>query len=87
MSGLCTSVRPALAGDHRPWGVRGTNAEGRYTISFLGPYGWRVQFPDMKGDYAWQWSGAAPDRFGATQVRATASETTRSMPGSSPPAR
>lgn len=46
--------------------------DGTYTISGLGPYQWPVEFADSQGRYAWQWSGAAPDRFAAQPVRVQA---------------
>ncbi|MDI5975933.1 carboxypeptidase regulatory-like domain-containing protein [Amycolatopsis magusensis] len=76
VSGLCPTIAPAHSSYHQPWGVTCTYTEGRYTISGLGPYDWRVQFPDMAGKYAWQWSGAKADRFAATPVRVTAGATT-----------
>jgi hypothetical protein len=51
--------------------VRCTYTEGRYEISGLGPYAWKVQFPSAYGDYAWQWSGGVADRFSATPVQVT----------------
>ncbi|MBN6039100.1 carboxypeptidase-like regulatory domain-containing protein [Amycolatopsis sp. 195334CR] len=75
VSGLCPTVTPAYSWHHQPWGVTCTYTDGRYTISGLGPYDWRVQFPDMTGKYAWQWSGAKADRFAATPVRVTAGAT------------
>ena len=41
-----------------------TNAQGRYTISGLGPYDWPVLF---MGD-SWIWSGNKPHRHAATKV-------------------
>lgn len=76
VSGICPGVTPAYSGYNQPWGVTCTYTEGRYTISGLGPYDWRVQFPDMTGKYAWQWSGDKPDRFAATPVHVTAGTTT-----------
>ena len=48
-----------------------TDAQGRYTISDLGPYAWPVLF---MGD-AWIWSGNKPNRYFATPVRVTAGRT------------
>jgi 5-hydroxyisourate hydrolase-like protein (transthyretin family) len=76
VSGVCPGVTPAYSGYNHPWAVACTYTEGRYTISGLGPYDWRVQFPDMSGTYAWQWSGDKPDRFAATPVHVTAGTTT-----------
>ncbi|MCO1579883.1 hypothetical protein M8C13_29435 [Crossiella sp. SN42] len=76
VSGLCPGTTPASSGSRGQWGVQCTYTEGRYTIADLGPYDWRVQFPDMKGKYAWQWSGEAPDRLAATPVRVTAGAAT-----------
>ncbi|MFD5090723.1 collagen binding domain-containing protein [Amycolatopsis thailandensis] len=42
---------------------------GTYTIKGLGPYDWPLEFASSRGDYAWQWSGDAADRFAARPVR------------------
>lgn len=76
VSEICPTVTPSYSGFNQPWGVHCTYTEGRYTINGLGPYDWRVQFPDMTGKYAWQWSGDKPDRFAATPVRVTAGANT-----------
>jgi hypothetical protein len=76
VSEVCPGVTPAYPWYNQPWGVACTYTEGRYTISGLGPYDWRVQFPDMSGTYAWQWSGDKADRFAATPVHVTAGTTT-----------
>jgi protocatechuate 3,4-dioxygenase beta subunit len=48
-----------------------SGADGRYTISGLGPYEWPVEFTiaPFYGDYAWQWSGNVSDRLDAKPVR------------------
>ncbi|OLB67412.1 MAG: hypothetical protein AUI10_00165 [Actinobacteria bacterium 13_2_20CM_2_72_6] len=53
------------------FGANCTGADGRYTISGLGPYEWPVEFTmaPFYGDYAWQWSGDVSDRFDAKPVR------------------
>ncbi|WP_410652422.1 collagen binding domain-containing protein [Amycolatopsis sp. cmx-4-54] len=43
--------------------------DGTYTIKGLGPYRWPLEFASSRGDYAWQWSGGAADRFTARPVR------------------
>jgi hypothetical protein len=49
-----------------------TRSDGRYTIRNLGPYRWKVEFPDFNyGAHAWQWSGGAPTRATATPVPVT----------------
>lgn len=66
VSGLCPSVTPVAPDAFTPVNVECTGEDGRYTIRGLGPYRWRVQFPDYTGAHAWVWSGGAvgrhPDR-------------------------
>jgi len=71
----CASVLPAPA-DHGVFGRGAACADetGRYTITGLGPYTWRVVFPSVE-TYAWQWSGGAVNRRDATGVRVTAGGT------------
>ncbi|MEW2500707.1 carboxypeptidase regulatory-like domain-containing protein [Amycolatopsis sp. NPDC047767] len=73
---VCPGVTAAWSGYNHPWGVQCTYTEGRYTIGGLGPYDWRVQFPDLTGAHAWQWSGGASDRFSARPVHVTAGAAT-----------
>ncbi|SBT49455.1 carboxypeptidase regulatory-like domain-containing protein [Micromonospora auratinigra] len=47
-----------------------TDAEGRYTLSGLGPYAWPVMFAGHP--YATVWSGGATSRYTATPVQVTA---------------
>lgn len=71
VSGLCPTVTPSSYSPSQGRNVKCTYTEGRYEISGLGPYAWKVQFPENYGNYAWQWSGGAADRFGATPVQVT----------------
>ncbi|MFJ5990291.1 collagen binding domain-containing protein [Lentzea sp. NPDC092896] len=71
VSGLCPSVTPSHYYVSQGRNVKCTYTEGRYEISGLGPYAWKVQFPSAYGDHAWQWSGGATDRFSATPVQVT----------------
>ncbi len=41
----------------------------------LGPYQWKIEFPDYSGTHAWQWSGNAPNRKVATPVKVKAGKT------------
>jgi hypothetical protein len=76
--GLCTTVVSADAQSFEaPYGSHCTSGEGRYTINNLGPYAWKVEFPDYTGAHAWQWSGGAADRLAATPVRVRTGGTTR----------
>lgn len=68
VAGLCPSVTPAATYSFTPINTQCTGSDGRYTISNLGPYDWRVQFPDHSGAYAWEWSGDAADRFAAQGI-------------------
>ncbi|MEV4413565.1 carboxypeptidase regulatory-like domain-containing protein [Catellatospora sp. NPDC049609] len=53
-----------------------SKADGRYTVSDLGPYRWPLEFistyTSTTTGYAWQWSGGANDRFAATLVQVPA---------------
>jgi hypothetical protein len=71
VSYLCPSVTPSYSSPSQGRNVKCTYTEGRYEIGGLGPYAWKVQFPENYGNYAWQWSGGAADRFSATPVRVT----------------
>ncbi|MEV4670825.1 carboxypeptidase regulatory-like domain-containing protein [Actinomadura sp. NPDC049382] len=72
---VCAWVLPAGPSGPAAWGKNCTASGGRYTIEGLGPYDWRVQYPDFSGRYAWQWSGGAPDRFAARPIRVQAGGT------------
>jgi hypothetical protein len=54
-----------------------TLADGRYTISGLGPYEWPVQFIDTLGGHSWQWSGDRPTQQTAQLVRVRVGRTTK----------
>ncbi|HEY0638237.1 MAG TPA: carboxypeptidase regulatory-like domain-containing protein [Pseudonocardiaceae bacterium] len=71
VSGVCPSVTPVAAWYLEPINTLCTGADGRYTIRGLGPYNWRVQFPDRSGAHAWVWSGGAAHRLAADAVRVT----------------
>ncbi|WP_326834611.1 carboxypeptidase regulatory-like domain-containing protein [Amycolatopsis rhabdoformis] len=76
VSQLCPTVTSAWSGGNQPWGVRCTSTDGRYTIDGVGPYDWRVQFPDETGAHAWTWSGGGSDRLAARPVRVKAGSAT-----------
>ncbi|MEU7822717.1 carboxypeptidase-like regulatory domain-containing protein [Catellatospora sp. NPDC049133] len=48
--------------------------DGRYTIDFLGPYQWPLNF--QTGTHAWQWSGGQAKRYDAVAVSVQAGQTT-----------
>ncbi|MDI1464265.1 carboxypeptidase-like regulatory domain-containing protein [Catellatospora sp. KI3] len=48
------------------------DAQGRYTLDFLGPYSWPLFFRTTT--HAWQWSGAAYRRQSATLIPVTAGQ-------------
>jgi hypothetical protein len=54
-----------------------TDAQGRYTITGLGPYAWPVEFAAAQ-TYAWRWSGGVASRKQATPVTVTAGRTATS---------
>ncbi|GAA0567452.1 carboxypeptidase-like regulatory domain-containing protein [Actinomadura livida] len=72
---VCAWVLPAGPSGPEAWGRNCTDSGGRYTIDGLGPYDWRVQYPDFHGRYVWQWSGGAPDRFAARPISVPAGAT------------
>ncbi|RQX17628.1 hypothetical protein DDE19_10720 [Micromonospora ureilytica] len=53
-----------------------TDDDGRYSITMLGPYEWKLAFPTYGGQHAWTWSGDAPNRASATPVRVIAGQST-----------
>jgi hypothetical protein len=74
----CGTVLPAPA-DHAVYGAGvgcANDLSGKYTITGLGPYAWKVEFPDVDSGYAWQWSGGAANRAKATSVQVHAGGTT-----------
>ncbi|MEU4566654.1 carboxypeptidase-like regulatory domain-containing protein [Micromonospora sp. NPDC023956] len=76
VSGICTYPYAFHPGQGNVWGPNCSNAQGRYTISDLGPYRWPVEFaPTRNTGYAWQWSGDVADRFSATLTQVTTGAT------------
>nr|CTQ90894.1 hypothetical protein [Kibdelosporangium sp. MJ126-NF4] len=73
--GLCPMPTPSGTYWSNHVGVKCADTEGRYSISGLGPYAWKVQFPDYSGNYAWQWSGNGSNRAEATPVQVTVGAT------------
>jgi hypothetical protein len=70
----CASVLPAPtqhANSPTDGGVGCTDDTGRYTISGLGPYTWKVEFPAYDDAHAWQWSGGSVNRTHAAGVKVT----------------
>jgi hypothetical protein len=49
--------------------------DGTFMMRGLGPYQWKIEFPDYSGTHAWQWSGNAPNRKVATPVKVKAGKT------------
>jgi len=66
---VCVYPYPVDPGPGFAFGQNCTRNGGHYTISGLGPYSWPLEFARAHGDYAWEWSGGAADRFSATGVR------------------
>lgn len=75
VSEICATVTPAAAWRTQWYTAACTYTEGRYTISGLGPYDWRVQFPDYSGKFAWTWSGGATNRLEAAEIPVRVGET------------
>ncbi|HTJ36925.1 MAG TPA: carboxypeptidase-like regulatory domain-containing protein [Dactylosporangium sp.] len=50
-------------------------ANGQYTVHDLGPYQWKIAFPDYSGQHAWVWSGDKINRAQATPVQVVAGQT------------
>ncbi|BCJ71596.1 hypothetical protein CS0771_11400 [Catellatospora sp. IY07-71] len=70
--GQVSVVTPTIGDNSR--GAVGIDAQGRYTIGFLGPYRWPLSF-QVPGQ-AWQWSGAEAKRHDAVPVAVTSGQTT-----------
>lgn len=74
--GVCTYPYAFQPNQGAIFGRNCSNAEGRYTISDLGPYQWPVEFTTTRSSgLAWQWSGDVADRFSATMAQVTAGGT------------
>lgn len=82
---VCVTVTPAGPWYVNPYQPHCTSSEGKYTLSGLGPYAWRVQFPDASNRYAWEWSGDKSDRFAAQPVQVQPGGTTTVNAELSPP--
>lgn len=82
---VCVTVTPAGPRYVNPYQPHCTSSEGKYTLSGLGPYAWRVQFPDASSRYAWEWSGDKSDRFAAQPVPVQPGGTTTVNAELSPP--
>ncbi|MEU8000791.1 carboxypeptidase regulatory-like domain-containing protein [Catellatospora sp. NPDC049111] len=85
ITGVVTAADGAVVGDGRvsvttPAIGDGTvgdvaiDAQGRYTIGFLGPYAWPLSF--QTDTHAWQWSGGQAKRHDAVKVQVRSGETT-----------
>ncbi|HUQ55888.1 carboxypeptidase-like regulatory domain-containing protein [Lentzea sp.] len=85
VSEVCVTVTPAEPWYVNPYQPHCTSSEGKYTLSGLGPYAWRVQFPDASNRYAWEWSGDKSDRFAAQPVQVQPGGTTTADAQLSPP--
>ncbi|RSM86004.1 hypothetical protein DMH04_15125 [Kibdelosporangium aridum] len=72
VSQMCPTPTPAGPSSYQPGRVTCTYSEGRYTINGLGPYDWKIQFPDYTRKYGWLWSGNGTNRHEATPVRVNA---------------
>jgi hypothetical protein len=66
---VCVYPYPVDPGVGFAFGENCTRNGGKYTIKGLGPYVWPLEFAHASGDYAWEWSGHAADRFAARGVR------------------
>jgi hypothetical protein len=80
---VCVSPGPASGYWSRIGECAGgaTDAQGRYTISNLGPYAWPILFAPADNEehgsvYAWQWSGGVTSRKQAAPVKVTTGGTT-----------
>jgi hypothetical protein len=52
-----------------------TKQDGKYTIDGLGPYHWPVEFVDVLGPHAWQWSGDQPSQLTARLIKVRIGQT------------
>lgn len=66
----------AVAADHTSPHCSG--ADGKYTVTGLGPFVWPLEYVDWSGQHAWRWSGGASNRFGATAITLAAGAVGRS---------
>ncbi|MEV4415713.1 carboxypeptidase regulatory-like domain-containing protein [Catellatospora sp. NPDC049609] len=70
--GTVAVATPTIGDNGR--GAVGVDAQGRYTIGFLGPYQWPLSF-QVPG-HAWQWSGGQAKRHDAVPVAVRSGQTT-----------
>ncbi|GAB4059439.1 carboxypeptidase-like regulatory domain-containing protein [Catellatospora paridis] len=70
--GLVSVTTPVI--DNGSRGDAAIDAQGRYTIGFLGPYEWPLSF--QTDSHAWQWSGGQAKRHDAVTVRVRSGRTT-----------
>lgn len=76
VAGVCPTVVPAYARDGFGFPYSSCSLQdGTYTMRGLGPYQWKIEFPDYSGTHAWQWSGNTPNRKVATPVQVNAGKT------------
>ncbi|WP_155372506.1 carboxypeptidase-like regulatory domain-containing protein [Catellatospora vulcania] len=70
--GVVSMVTPTIGNGSR--GGATIDSTGHYTIGWLGPYQWPLQF--RVAEHAWQWSGAIAKRHDAVKVPVAAEQTT-----------
>jgi len=76
IAGVCPTVLPAYARDGSGFPYFSCSVQdGTFTMRGLGPYQWKIEFPDYSGTHAWQWSGNAPNRKVATPVQVRVGKT------------
>lgn len=76
LSGVCPIATPPGPTYSPAFDTTGcTYTDGVYNLSGLGPYTWKVAFPEYSGAYAWGWSGGGTNRANATSVQVVAGET------------
>ncbi|MBP2320811.1 protocatechuate 3,4-dioxygenase beta subunit [Kibdelosporangium banguiense] len=61
-----------------------TDEQGNYRLTGLGPYFWPLEYVNIQGTYAWQWSGGAADRFDAKMLKVDAGRDTKADESLSP---
>ena len=86
LAGVCPTVLPAYSRDG--WGFPYFSCslpDGTFTMRGLGPYQWKIEFPDFSGSHAWQWSGPAPNRAAATPVQVRVGKTVNASAALRPP--
>jgi hypothetical protein len=72
---ICATATAPFANGNSNSQSECTYESGTYLVRNLGPYQWKLAFPDYSGGHAWTWSGNAVNRAQASPVEIVAGQT------------